>query len=608
MRRRPTGQRGAHGFALALLLVLGCARESELRTPEPRRREETPRAGGTLHVPIPNARISLNPLQGKHPFQPGLWDCLYPSLLHLESRGPAPPAIELDLARRYDWSRETSVLTIVVRSDRVWEDTTRVGGEDVVASYQTYLREGLLARWPGVSPPAPALLSVAALDDSTVRFQFRPGVASWVALEAVSHPVLPAAWLVKERALSGGAMPSRSPSSAGAFRLPSSPSGRTLALRANPLAPPGHRPWLRRVFFEPCPGSDARVLRLAWGRADVVMDAPLHRLDALFQMAEADPRSRGSSARRIPEIYNVGLAAVEMLIFNHTDPTLTPLLREAITHAIDRERLVKRHLTVRGAPYGGPASGLLEPMGPAPPDTVATAALADSVKRALAERRDAFLLAGPPAQFDPEKARQLLARQGFVDQDRDGYLGRPSVPGDSTSFETPLRLRVLYDRTDEWKELLLASLEEDFFRVGLLLEAVPEDGPSVWRRFQSGEFQIALVGFRAPGTPDLSDLWASWGAWNGGRYSSPEVDDLARRIMVTEDPTEVEWLARELEARVRHDHAAAFLVYRDQVDVLAPRVRGYRNDPGSLGRFLHEIWLADTLDAAVPPETAGAPR
>lgn len=298
---------------------------------------------------------SFNPLLTGPDRLPDSWRRIYPVLLTMEPRGAAPPLVQGDLARAWSWSREQRTLTCTLRQGRLWEDTLRVTVGDVVRTYEAYRTAGWLARRaPGDSLADPGLVTVSAVDDSTVRLTYGPEVSFWRALPAAGWPVLPA------RKLADLSLPmllanplGREPLSASSFRISDWRPGLNLWLRPNPMAVGGARPFLERVEMDVCPGIDSRIIRLHLGRAEVVTSVPVHRLEALL---EGDT---------IPRLHHDGIAAVEMLCWNTGRPLLNLPLRRAVSLAIDRERIVRELLTWNGIVCGGPAAGLLEPKGPA---------------------------------------------------------------------------------------------------------------------------------------------------------------------------------------------------------------------------------------------------
>jgi ABC-type transport system substrate-binding protein len=182
---------------------------------------------------------------------------------------------------------------------------------------------------------------------------------------------------------------------------------------------------------------------------------------------------------------------------------------------------------------------------------------------------------------------------GYAERGSDGFRVRGGLP---------LSVEILYDRSNEFRERLVALLEEDLAHVGIRLDPVPLEGTAVWQRLRAGVFQAALVGFRPPSLPDLSSLWASWGTWNGAGYASARADSLIKAAGAAEEDAQVERLSRALEAQVRRDAPVTFLVFRDGVDLLSSRVRDFQGTPWRPYGDLERTWLADTTaqEAAAP--------
>jgi ABC-type transport system substrate-binding protein len=203
----------------------------------------------------------------------------------------------------------------------------------------------------------------------------------------------------------------------------------------------------------------------------------------------------------------------------------------------------------------------------------------------------------PPAEprwtalphLDREAAARILEAAGWGEVGSDGIRRRDGVP---------LRISMLYDRSNDFRELLAALLEQDLARVGILLEPVPLDGPTLWTRCSFGQFETALLGFRPPTIPDPSALWASWGYWNLGGYASARVDSLCAALEREESPKRVLHLARQIESTVRIGGPVTFLVYREWAALLGPRVRDFDGISWDPLRGLENTWTSDSLAAS----------
>lgn len=558
--------RGYAAVTLFALLLLACGRGDRSEPDHRPAPSEQPRPGGILRIPIGSDPSTMNPLLGRPGRQTDLWPYFYPSLIQLQSRGARIPRILPDLARRLEWSEEARTLTFILRTDRYWEDTTQVRAGDVVQTFNAYRFMGRLPAFASRdSLFDPGLQAVEALDDSTVRLRFRPGFSYWRALPVAGWPILPAHKLGKfDRMMLEASPLGREPLSAGPFRLLDWRPGLNLWMGPNPMTPPAHRPFVREVAFEVSPGADSRILRLLLGEADVVTDLPVFRLAALA-------REDASNVR----IHSGGPASVEMIFWNLRDPASLPILRQAVSLALDRDRLLSQVAEWDSVRYGGVPGGLLEPAGPDEPDSVAASV--------------------PFPRFDRTAADSLLDAAGWLERDSEGFRLRVGLP---------LRLTMIYDRSSELRERLVTYVEEDLARVGILLDPVPLDGTTFWQRYRAGFFETALLGFTVPATPDLSGVWASWGYWNCGGYASVITDSLITAQQGAAKEEEVLRLSRVIEAQIRADQPVTFILYLDGVAFLSPRVRGFDGDPWHPYGNLSRVWLADTTAAGGEGENA----
>lgn len=644
---------------------------------------ETPREGGTLRIPIAHDPGSLNPLSARGRGAADFSRLFYPSLLNLRPQGAAPPAIQGDLARSWRWDPEKRLLVCALRRDRLWEDTTRVTPGDVLRTYAAYRAAGWMERRaPGDSLPDAGLVSVTAGGDSTVELSFAPGFSFWRALAAATWPILPSRRLTDLAPAMLQASPlAREPLSAGPFRLTDWRPGQGLWCDPNPLIGASRRPHVDRITFDICPGIDARVLRLAYGKADLVLDAPVFRLDELLE----------PGADLI--LFQGDVASVELVLWSQRGLPAAPEIREAVSLATNRPRLVDELLTWRGEVCGGPAGGLLEPSGPpadsveavAPVETSPVAAGRDPAEGGLLKddpldhdssehvslehgsreheslgvrshefdstgagpaglrgadplvplpvplagfdsvsadshvighdatardsiapssiASDTMALASPlpdalPVRapryvpmpvYDRTAANRVLDAAGWIERDEEGYRTRGGLR---------LRLELLYDRGNLFRERVATRLEEDLAAVGIELVPVPLDGSSLWARFQSGLFEGVLLGFRPPIAPDLAPLWSSRGAYNRTGFASPRVDSLCAALAREENPATVTRLARQVESILRRSGPATFLVWRAWTALGSPHIRGYEGTAEDPLLYLERVWLADTTGAA----------
>ncbi len=166
---------------------------------------------------------------------------------------------------------------------------------------------------------------------------------------------------------------SRNPIGTGAYMLSDWVPGTELVLERNPDYW-GPAPEISTIIFRPVPEDSTRLAMLEAGDVDVIVRVPPLEYDRLSGV----------------DGLNVVMAPSTRAIYVGINVTVDPLddvrVRQALNHAIDKEEIVEVILSGAGRPLDSP---LLPEMFP-------------------------YRQVGP-YEFDPEKARELLAEAGYPD-------------------------------------------------------------------------------------------------------------------------------------------------------------------------------------------------
>jgi len=268
-----------------------------------------------------------------------------------------------------------------------------------------------------------------------------------------------------------------------------------------------------------------RALKLVRGELDLLQnDMPAEILDWLA-------RRDGIQVVRAPG------SNFSYIGFNMQDPVTGRLaVREAVAHAIDRAAIVE-HVMDGGARLAG---ALL------PPDH-------------WAGNPD---LAGRP--YDPDRARTLLAAQGFG----------PDRP-----------LRITYKTSSDPLRIRLATIIQDQLgRVGIDVQLKSFDWGTFYGDIKAGRFQMYSLAWVGVKTPDIfryvfhSSAAPPDGA-NRGRFSDPAVDLLIEAAEAATGLSEQAPLYRVLQARIDALLPYVPLWYEDHVYAARIDISGYRLAP-----------------------------
>ncbi|KAB2963490.1 MAG: hypothetical protein F9K18_08535 [Thermoanaerobaculia bacterium] len=400
-----------------------------------------------------------------------------------------PPTLAPSLAESWELSADGLELVFRLRGDARWSDGAPVTAEDVAFTWRA--QRAPEVAW-AYAQSKEAIAAVEVVDPRTARFRFRHAYPYQV-VDANDGRILPAhAWSAlpfeswrrsepwfRERLVTSGP-----------FRLVDWKPGRELVLEPEPRRPDPARPRLARIVFRVVPDATALVERLLAGELDFVDG--LSPRDAA--RVEASPRLRliTSEARQFDYIaWNPRRA-----------PFDDPEIRLALTLAIDRQALVDA--LWRG--YARVAAG------PVPAGVWA---------------RDPELAPWP---YDPDRAREILARRGFRDGDGDGFVERGGEP---LSFE------LVTNSANRLRAEAAVLIRDQLRRVGVGVEPRLVEMNALGEVMQTGGFDALLAGWAIDTTLDLRPYFhsASIGedGWNVIAYRNPEVDRLLDEVRADPD-------------------------------------------------------------------------
>ena len=384
-----------------------------------------------------------------------------------------------------------------------FSDGGRLTARDVVATFKSILD-------PATASPHRAVLhmieQVDQIDEQTIDF-----------LLSRPDPLFPAylsIGILPAKGIEHGHPFHRQPLGSGAFLFVDWPEeGRLLLQR-------------RRdgMAFEFITVKDptVRVLKLLRDEIDLLQnDLPLELLGYLKRQPKAViQQGRGSN--------------FAYLGFNLEDEATGNLLvRRAIGHAIDREGII-HHL------FGGAAR--------------AAQALLPPWHWAGAE-------ALSPLPYDPELARQLLAKAGYTPQ-------RPLRLSYKTSSD-PFRIRIA------------TIIQHQLAEVGIEVDVRSFDWGTFYGDIKAGRFQLYSLAWVGIKTPDIfryvfaSDSLPPDGA-NRGRFKDAEVDRLIALAESQPSPTEQAPVYHQLQALLLQKLPYVPLWYEDQVVVSRRGIQGYQ--------------------------------
>jgi peptide/nickel transport system substrate-binding protein len=236
------------------------------------------------------------------------------------------------------------------------------------------------------------------------------------------------------------------------------------------------------------------------------------------------------------------------LWFNQ-DPARGDLLgdvavRRALLHAIDRQALVE---------------GLLRRHAVVVPGTQSPLSLAFSPDGVT-----------EPYDYDPERARALLAEAGWTDTDANGVLDRQ---GSELSLELVV---------PTWSSVLVDAahvINEMWRSIGVEIAVVPVDSAALFDALARHEYDVALLPWTWPPSGDQSAVFGTGAPGNFTGYGNPEYDAVMAEARQTLDAEARHSLMIQASEIANNDLPVAFLWYDRAVPISHPRLQGFEPDP-----------------------------
>lgn len=476
--------------------------------------DPAPTAGGEVTVAITADPPGWDPtISTSQEIARVVYHNVYEGLVRLDRTGAIVPA----LAESWEVSDDGLTWTFKIREGVKFHDGSDLMLSDIVAAFER-------AADPDSGHTHPeyyaAIESVAEGEGNTVVFTLaEPSSSLLYNLARPDSIIYPTAKAESQRS---------EPIGTGPFRFVSYLEGSEVRLeRFEDYYLPGV-PYLDAVTFKIIPDPNARFAALQAGDIDLIGVAlPPEQ----YLQLEGNPDLKGTEGSATTEI--------TLALNNAREPLSNPLVRQAITHAIDKEAIVN------GAFFG---------LG-----TVIGTHMSPS---------EAYYIDLNPYPYDPEKAKELLAEAGYPD-----------------GFEIKFELPEPYNIERRTGEVIAQQLAEVGIRVDL---SVVEWATWIERIFLGGDYDMTIIGHSEPrdinvyGNPDYYF-----------HYDNPRVRELLDEIERTPDEAGQNALYQEI-ARIIADDAVNVWVFSPPYLVAARSdVYGFWTDQPTPAIDMTEVYRAE---------------
>lgn len=439
-----------------------------------------------------------------------------------------------DLAESWDISKNGLVITFKLRKGVRWHDGKPFTAADVFYTYQVITDPKTPTAYAG---DFLKVKKAEVLDDYTFRVTydkpFAPALISW------SSAVLPR-HLLEGKDITKSPL-SRHPVGTGPYKFKEWVAGQKIVLLSN------------EDYFEERPYIDGRITRIIPDTATMFLELRARNIGMMgLTPLQYTRQTDNNLFKENFNKYRYLAFAYTYLGYNLKNPLfMDKRVRQAISHAINKDEIISGVLLGLGKPATGPYKH-------------GTWAYNDKVKI---------------YNYDPDKARDLMKQAGWSDANKDGILEKDGRP-----FE----FEILTNQGNETRQKCAEIIQRQLREIGITVKIrIVEWSAFVADFINKRRFDAVILGWTIPLDPDAYDVWHSSKTapeeLNFISYNSPEADEMLDKGRSTFNQSERKKYYDRFQEILAEDQPYTFLYVPDELIIISKRFRGVEPAPIGIG-------------------------
>ena len=441
--------------------------------------------------------------------------------------------LEGDLAESWEVSPDGLTIIFHLRRGVKWHDGAAFTSRDVLYTYRVTIDP----KTPTAYADAFKQVSRAEAPDPytfrvTYSKPFAPALESWGVSVLPSH-------LLEGKDITKSTL-SRHPIGTGPYVFKEWVAGQKVTLEANPNYYEG-RPYIGRYVYRIIPDNATMYMELTAGGVDMMGISPVQ-----YQRQTNTPEFTDKFNK-----YRYPASAYTYLGYNLRHPLFSDRrVRQALTCAINKDEIVHGVLLGMGQVAHSPYK----------PGTWAH---------------------NPGVRgfdYNPDRARALLAEAGWLKKNSDGVLVKNGKP---------FRFTILTNQGNDQRLKTAVIIQNRLKAIGVEVKIRVIEWASFLSQFiDKGKFDAVLLGWTIGQDPDLYDIWHSSKTnpkeLNFIGYRNPEVDRLLEEGRGTFDMEKRKRCYYRFQEILAEDQPYTFLYVPDALPVVSARFRGIVPAPAGI--------------------------